>query len=83
MKYFSPNDECFTKLLNLSNHNIKLNPVKSEITTETTFNLNLLNTLTIPPHLIENSFENLNVNKKHWITHGQYNAVISNDELNK
>ena len=32
MKDFSPNDECFKKLLNLSNHNIKLNPVKqSEI----------------------------------------------------
>ena len=32
LKDFSPNDECFTKLLNLSNHNIILNPVKkSEI----------------------------------------------------
>ena len=46
------------------------------MTTETTFNLKLLNTMTIPPRLIENSFENLDINKKHWITHAQYNAVI-------
>ena len=45
------------------------------MTTETTFNLKLLNTMTIPPRLIENSFENLDISKKHWITHAQYNSV--------
>ena len=45
------------------------------MTIETTFNFKLLNTMTIPPRLIENRFENLDINKKHWITHAQYNAV--------